>query len=114
MNDPRKPVVRHSPQQQAADRQLAYDHLCSVTEQGAKALGCTGASFVILGIGIWAQEIAELDPKAAAQMLRSIADIYDPAVNDTGKARAERKRRAAVNRIFNALDLQMAQPGGRA
>ncbi|WP_420415894.1 hypothetical protein [Marinovum algicola] len=114
MTDPRKPVQRPDTATQDAARRIAYAHLLSVTEEGAKALGCTGASFVILGMAIWARELAELDPKAAVQMLRSIADIYDPTLNTTKKARAERKRRAAVDRLLAAVDLEMAQPMGRA
>ncbi|WP_422074156.1 hypothetical protein [Tranquillimonas rosea] len=93
---------------------IAYAHLQNATQDGATTIGCTGASFVILGLGIWASELVELDPKASARMLRSLADIYDPATNDTKKMHAEKKRRAAVDRILAAVDLDMAQPDGRA
>lgn len=114
MTDPRKPVHHPDAAEQDAARKIAYTHLLAVTEEGAKAVGCTGASFVILGMAIWGSELAELDAKAAAQMLRSIADIYDPTLNATKKMRAEKKRRAAVDRLLAAVDLDMAQPKGSA
>ncbi|OWU80453.1 hypothetical protein ATO1_08900 [Phaeobacter sp. 22II1-1F12B] len=86
----------------------------AVTEEGAKNIGCTGASFVILGLGIWAEELAELDGKASAQMLRALADLYDPTSNQPKKFNAEKKRRSAVDRLLAAVDLDMATPGGRA
>lgn len=114
MADPRKPIHRPDAEQQDRVRRIAHSHLLSVTEEGARAIGCTGASFVILGLGMWTGELAELDRKAAAQMLRALADLYDPASNDARKIRAEKKRRAAVTRLLAAVDLDMAEPGGRA
>lgn len=114
MTDPRKPIHRPSTDQQDLVRRIALDHLLIVTEEGSKSIGCTGASFVILGLGIWASELAELDSRASAQMLRALADLYDPATNETGKIRAEKKRRSAVHKLLAAVDLDMATPGGRA
>lgn len=113
MTDPRKTVYRPDADTQNAAREIALAHLIGATEEGAKAIGCTGASFVILGIGIWTSELAELDGRASAQMLRALADLYDPASNHTKKQHAEKKRRAAVSRLFAALDLDMATPAGR-
>ena len=114
MTDPRKPIHRPSNDEQDRVRRIALDHLLAVTEEGAKSIGCTGTSFVILGLGIWAKELAELDSKASAQMLRALADLYDPTMNETGKIRAEKKRRSAVHKLLAAVDLDMATPGGRA
>lgn len=114
MTDPRKTIHRPDRDAQDAMREIARAHLLAVTEQGSKAIGCTGASFVILGIGMWGAELAELDAKAAGQMLRAIADLYDPASNQAKKIRAEKKRRAAVAKLLSALDLEMAKPEGRA
>lgn len=114
MTDPRKPIRRPDADGQEAVRQIVLAHLLEATEAGAWSIGCTGASFVIMGIGIWCSELVELDARATAQMLRAVADIYGPAVNDAGKVRAENKRRAAVNRLLAAVDLDMATPGGRA
>ncbi|MGR3452509.1 hypothetical protein [Pseudooceanicola sp.] len=114
MSDPRRPVNRPDAATQDVVREIAYAHLLAVTEEGAKAIGCTVASFVLLGLGIWARELAELDGKASAQMLRALADIYDPAANHTKKAHAEKKRRAAVEKLLAAVDLDVAAPAGRA
>ena len=95
-------------------RSIIYAHLLAATEEGAKAVGCTGASFVTSGLGIWAAELAELDPKATAQFLRAVADIFDPAVTHRGKLRAEKKRASAVRKLLAAVDLDVAEPKGRA
>jgi len=110
--DPRKPVQRPDPDMQGAIRGRVYEHLLAVTEAGARSIGCTGASFVIMGVGIWGAELSELHPRAAAQMMRALADIYDPATNPTQKARAEKKRCAAVNKLLATVDLHMANPRG--
>ena len=112
--DPRKPIHRPDEATQSAARDMAYAHLLAVTEEGARSIGCTGASFVIMGMGIWGGELSELHPRAAAQMMRALADIYDPATNPTQKARAEKKRRAAVDKLLAAVDLDMADPRGSA
>ncbi|AET73324.1 hypothetical protein EMVG_00038 [Emiliania huxleyi virus PS401] len=112
--DPRKPVHRPDNAAQDEARNIAYSHLLAVTEVGAKAVGCTGASFVVMGLGIWAAELAELDARNTSRMLHALADLYDPASNDTKRIKAEKKRRAAVLRLFAAVDLDMAEPGGRA
>lgn len=114
MTDPRKPIVRPDPETQEVQREIAYAHLIECTTQGARSIGCTGASFVILGLRIWAQELAELDGKASAQMLRALADIFDPSSNHKKKLHAEKKRRAAVQRLLAAVDLDMSTPSGRA
>lgn len=114
MTDPRKPINRPPQTDQDQARAIAHSVLMMATSEGAKAVGCTGASFVIMGIGIWAAELSELDQKATSQMLRSLGDLYDPSSNHAKKQNAEKKRRAAVNKLFAALDLEMAAPGGNA
>lgn len=109
-----KPVQTLDPDAARQARDTIHAYLLAATEEGAKAVGCTGASFVTSGLGIWAGELAELDPKATAQFLRAVADIFDPDVKPQGKARAERKRAAAVRRLLAAVDLAMAEPTGRA
>lgn len=114
MTDPRKPVFRPDIDANQQFWDSAQAQLLKLTEQGAQAMGCTGVSFVLMGMSIWTSELTELDSKAATQLLRSLADLYDPNTNDTGKARAEKKRRSAVNRIFAAVDLDMSKPAGSA
>lgn len=114
MPDPRKPVNRPDPAAQDAVRSMAHAYLLDVTALGSKAIGCTGVSFVLMGIGIWAAELSELDRKAVAMLFAALSVIYDPSASDAQKMRAERKRRKAVNRLFAALDLEMTPAQGRA
>ncbi len=93
---------------------MAHAVLMAATSEGAKMIGCSGASFVVMGFGIWATELSELDQKATAQMLRSLGDLYDPTSNDRQKRHAEKKRRAAVDKLFAALDLEMNPAQGNA
>jgi hypothetical protein len=95
-------------------RELLHAFLLDATSQGCKIVGCTGASFVIMGINVWASELVELDRKAASQMFRAIGDLYDPTANDTKRIRAEKRRRAAVDKLFAAVDLAMTEPAGSA
>ncbi len=114
MSDPRKPV--HTVREEEADRVRAvvYDHLRRVTSDGAKALGTTGASFVMMGIGIWLGELSQLDQRATSKLLSALSVIHSPTASKGQKRAAEIKRAAAVRKLFSALDLDMSQPQGRS
>ncbi len=112
MVDPRKRVLRPEPQQADAIRDVVHQHLLAATDVGARAIGSTGASFVVIGMGLWASELAELDARATAQYLRAVADLLDPRLNDNQKRRAEQERSKAVRKIYAALDLEMSEPAG--
>jgi hypothetical protein len=112
--DPRKPIHRPDEAEQDRIRRIALRHLLTVTEQGAREIGCTGAAFVVMSIPIWLSELSELNPRAAAKMMQALGVIFDPAAGDIKKRNAERHRRAAVAAIFAALDLEMNPPQGRA
>ncbi|MBR9840246.1 MAG: hypothetical protein GYB50_20485 [Rhodobacteraceae bacterium] len=114
MADPRKPIIRPDEVEQNRLRQIAYDHLLECTEKGSKATGTTGASFVILGVGMWIWELAELDHRAAAQMLDALTVIYDPKAPPKKKEHAERKRRAAAAKLLAQVDLEMNPAEGSA
>lgn len=115
MSDPRKPILRPpTDQEQTNITKLAYTHLMVATHNGAQEIGCTGAAFVVLGIGIWSAELAELDAKSASKMLAAISVIYDPTSNPTQKMHAEKKRATAVKKLFGAVDLAMTNPTGTA
>ncbi|MBN9065748.1 MAG: hypothetical protein J0H60_04520 [Rhizobiales bacterium] len=86
--------------------------MLAATSVGAKAIGATGASFVIIGMGVWATELAELESRAAAKYLRALADIFDPTTNERQKLRAEKDRSQAVRALYAALDLDMAEAKG--
>ena len=110
--DPRKTVFTPEEDRQSEIYSFAHSVLLAATEEGAKAIGCTGASFVLMGIGIWASELCELDAQATAQFYRAIGDLYDPASDETKKKHAEKRRITAVRKLFAALDLEMANAAG--
>ncbi len=114
MADPRKPIHRPDGPELVAIRNIAHKHLLRVTSAAAQEIGCTGAAFVLMGIGMWAEELSELDAKAASQILVSLATIFDPNANSTKKMLAEKERRAAVKKLLSALDLEMSEPEGTA
>jgi len=84
----------------------------AATDAGAREIGTTGASFVMIGMGVWAAELAELDAAATAGLLRALGDFYDPKSSPEQKARADAERSRAVRSIFDALDLMMAGAAG--
>src|SRR5690606_326871 len=98
MTDPRKPV--QVPEHQQLIRAIVHRHLLDATAEGARELGTTGASFVMVGMGVWAAELSELDGNAAAAYLRSLAVLFDPRATENQKRRAERERAQAVRKIF--------------
>lgn len=112
--DPRKPVHQPAEELQITVRDIARAHLLAVTETGARAIGCSGASFVMIGMALWAAEMAELDPKATAKLLRSLGTIYDPKSSDNQKRAAEIMRHAAVKQLHYAVDIDMAKSEGKA
>ena len=113
MTDPRKPVHLQGGEQADVIASIAHAHLVECTILGAQALGCTGASFVTMGMGIWATEVAELDGKAAAQFLRALADLMEPGRKPAAKQEAEARRQYAVRRLLAAVDLMMNNAEGR-
>lgn len=114
MNDPRRPVHRPDEAQQEIVRRTLHVLLLNCTELGAKTIGCNGAAFVLMGVAHWALELAELDGKSSAKLFSALSVLCDPASNDAQKRRAEQKRRDAVTRLLNAVDISMVKPGGSA
>lgn len=114
MHDPRKPVQSPAPEQSNAVLDGVHRILLASTEVGAKNLGMTGCSFVVIGMGVWTAELTELDGRATAKYLRALADIFDPRTNDNQKRRAEKDRSQAVRDLYAALDLEMAETKGHA
>lgn len=112
MPDPRKPVFQPDHQQSESVRTKVRAILMAATEIGSEQMGMNGASFVITGIGVWATELAELDGRATARMLRAIATLFDPQADDNQMRRAEDERAKAARSLFAALDLQMAEAKG--
>lgn len=114
MFDPRKYIDRSTGEAATDLREKAHRHLVEATQNGAQDIGCTGASFVMIGLGIWTSELMELDARATSRLMHALSVFADPDASKTKKAHAERKRAAAVNRLFAALDLEMSAPTGTA
>ncbi|CAM5574912.1 hypothetical protein MAUB1S_09663 [Mycolicibacterium aubagnense] len=112
MTDPRKPVLSVATEHRQDVLDAVHRTLLAATSVGAKEIGATGASFVIIGIGVWAQELTELDGRATAKLFRAMADILDPRTNEHQKRRAEKDRAQAVRDIYSAIDLDMTEVRG--
>jgi hypothetical protein len=82
--------------------------LADATAQGAAQLGTTRASIVMIGLGIWIEELAHLDRKATMNVLHAMGDIIDPASNGTKRKFGERRRERAVDALFAAMDKRRA------
>lgn len=112
MADPRKPVTSPAPEHGNEILDTVHQVLLATTKVGAEKIGATGATFVIIGMGVWTVELAELDGRATAKYLRALADIFDPRTNENQKRRAEKDRSQAVRALYAALDLTMAEAEG--
>lgn len=95
-------------------RSRVHAYLLAATDAGATDIGCTGISFVMIGLGCWASELVELDARAAAELFAALSVICDPHAKPQQKIRAERKRATAVRRLYLAVDLAMTPPEGSA
>jgi len=112
MADPRKPIRMATEEEAGRLRHEVHQVLLASTEVGASTLGMTGCSFVVIGIQLWAAELAELEERATARYLRALADFFDPGAPQHHKQRAEKRRATAVRDIFAALDLEMSEAMG--
>lgn len=112
MFDPRKLVIQPDQEEEQRILGIVHQHLLAATDVGAQALGATGATFVIVGVSVWAIELAELDGRAMAKYYRALADIFDPRTNENQKRRAEKDRSQAVRALYGALDLEMNEVKG--
>lgn len=112
--DIRKPIQRPDVETQDVLRHMIHGFLLDATERGAREIGMTGISFVLASMTIWAGELAELDRRALSKWFEALSVLYDPSSNDTQKAKAEKRRRAATEKLFAAVDLEMNEPQGSA
>lgn len=103
-----KPLHRPTGGEHSAMKSLIHDVLLAATETGAKEIGCTGASFVTSSMGIWMEELAELDGKNTAKFLNALAILADPSSSHNKKMAAEKKRQASVEKLFQAVNLDMS------
>lgn len=114
MADVRKPVASVDGVEAASLNEAVHRHLLAATEKGAKEIGCSGLSFVLIAMGSLTNELHELDPRATCKFLAALRIIFDPRATPRQKAYAEKKRAAAVRSLMAALDLQMNPKQGSA
>lgn len=115
MSDPRKPTLTPETRQQADEtRKVILDQLYLCTQRGCTRLGCSGVSFVTMGMGLWAAELSQLDGSAAAKLMRALAAMFDPDSSAEAKDQAEQDRSDAARELHVALDLLIAQEEGAA
>lgn len=98
-NQPDRYRRLEDPDQRAFVRSEINRFLVDATKAGCESIGCTGVSFVLMGMAYWSEEIVELDPALAARYLRQLALIYDPKSNHQKRTRAELKRRDLFKQI---------------
>jgi len=110
-----KPMMRgHSQALEALTSQILADAAAKwgdAVQRGDGKKG-SGFSFVMLGMRLWAQELAEIDKEATRQFMDAIRDIAT-LDGDTAIANAENKRRAAFDKLSATLQL-MESDGGTA
>lgn len=112
--DPRKTIRRPGVEEQISARATAHQVLLAATITACDELKCSGISFIIMGTNLWLMELAELDPRATIKMLDAMSVLIDPKASDTKKEWAEKKRKAAVDKLFAAADLMTSQAEGKA
>ncbi|MEN5275808.1 hypothetical protein ABE527_02550 [Brucella sp. TWI432] len=114
MTDPRKTVVRPSAQGQVQILKDVEDLLLEATAAAAQRLGMSGASFVMIGMGVWAAELAEVNGPSSAKFIRALGTIFDPDASPMQKEAAEVERSKALHEIYATVDMLTSTPAGRA
>lgn len=113
MEDKQPPALQNAQPEAIGEKDMVRGAVAAIladaTAQGAQQLGTTRASIVMIGFGIWIEELATLDRRATMNVLHAMADIVDPASNGTKRAYAERRRARAVNILFDAIDKARAK-----
>lgn len=111
--DPRKPIRTLDRADSEAAIARIYPILLAACRMGADELGTSSASFMNIAMAAWAREFAEVSPADAAQYFRAMGDLLDPTASEGKRARASRRRRAALSRLLARMDLEMSEPEGR-
>lgn len=82
--------------------------LVKTTERFARKTKISGASFVLIGIQVWWNELREENPAACADLFRAMADLAEAQTHDQ-LANAEDRRRDAVDTLFRSLHANVAK-----
>lgn len=114
MTDPRRPTIHQDGEVGNRIAQIVMSQLHLCTARGTAILRCSGVSFVTMGIGVWAADLAKTDGVACARFLRALADILDPESSEACKQSGEVRRQIAVRKLHEAVDIEISRPAGSA
>lgn len=81
---------------------VAGRELYRATERFSKKTKISGISFVILGVRLWWEELAEINPVSTADYFRALADLIEAPTHEA-KLNAEGRRRDAVERLIHGV-----------
>lgn len=76
--------------------------LVKTTERFSRKTKISGASFVLIGIQVWWNELRQENPSACADLFRAMADLAEARTHEQ-LANAEDRRRDAVDALFRSL-----------
>lgn len=80
----------------------AKAELYKATRRFTKKTKITGVSFVLLGVRLWWEELCEINPVAASDYLRALADLGEAREHEA-KVNAEERRADAVQRLIHGV-----------
>lgn len=89
-----------------------YELLYSATMEASQELKMSGISFVLIGIRLWASEMATVDAKSASQFFHYMATIHDPDSDEEAKAKAHNAMLQASKDLFRSAELFSADTKG--
>lgn len=92
-------------------RDQLYAILLAATETAGESLKITGISFVLAGINLWFQELAEVDKKQTAKMFQALSDM---ASGKTSFENAEKRRHDAARALMAIVDQMMEEERAKA
>lgn len=84
-----------------AERGVRHE-LFEATKRFTKKTKISGVSFVLMGVRMWWEELCEINPVAAADYLRALADLGEAPTHET-KINAEERRADAVQRLIHGV-----------
>lgn len=76
--------------------------LYKATKRFTKNTKISGVSFVLMGVRMWWEELMEINPVAAADYFRALADLGEARGHDA-KVNAEERRADAVQRLIHGV-----------
>lgn len=82
--------------------------LVKTTERFARKTKISGASFVLIGIQVWWNELRQENTAACADLFRAMADLAEAQTHEQ-LVNAEDRRRDAVDTLFRSLHANQAK-----